>query len=73
MELSRSQQLAQEYITNYARSGKNEAEQTIREILRMSNIELRTFEDAIAKLKSHTSIGAALSPRSIRSVHEKRC
>ncbi|KAA2301223.1 DUF3626 domain-containing protein, partial [Clostridioides difficile] len=51
MELSRSQQLAQEHVTNYARSRKNEAEQTIREIIRMSNIELKTFEDAITKLK----------------------
>ncbi|MGG4128762.1 DUF3626 domain-containing protein [Paenibacillus illinoisensis] len=62
MELSRSQQLAQEYVTNYARSRKNEAEQTIREILRMSNIELKTFEDAVNKLKSHASIALHFHP-----------
>lgn len=62
MELSRSQQLAQEHVTNYARSRKNEAEQTIREILRMSNIELKTFEDAITKLKSHASIALHFHP-----------
>lgn len=67
MELSRSQQLAQEHVTHYARSRKNEAEQTIREILRMSNIEMKTFEKAINKLKC-----ATLSPRSIRSEYEKR-
>ncbi|MFK4439004.1 hypothetical protein ABIA61_004399 [Paenibacillus sp. RC21] len=62
MELSRSQQLAQEYITNYARSRKNEVEQTIREILQMSSIELKTFEDAITKLKSHASIALHFHP-----------
>ncbi|MBY0119955.1 DUF3626 domain-containing protein [Paenibacillus sp. FSL L8-0435] len=62
MELSRSQQLAQEHVTHYARSRKNEAEQTIREILRMSNIELKTFEKAINKLKSHASIALHFHP-----------
>ncbi|TKH45064.1 DUF3626 domain-containing protein [Paenibacillus terrae] len=62
MELSRSQQLAQEYITNYARSRKNEVEQTIREILQMSSIELKTFEDAITKLKSHARIALHFHP-----------
>lgn len=62
MELSRSQQLAQEHVTNYARSRKNEAEQTIRKILRMSNIELKTFEKAINKLKSHASIALHFHP-----------
>ncbi|WP_054026354.1 DUF3626 domain-containing protein [Bacillus sp. FJAT-28004] len=62
MELSRAQQLAQEYITNYARSRKNEVEQTIREILQMSSIELKTFEDAIIKLKSHASIALHFHP-----------
>ncbi|MCP1185661.1 DUF3626 domain-containing protein [Paenibacillus sp. 1781tsa1] len=62
MELSRSQQLAQEHVTNYARSRKNEAEQTIREILHMSNIELKTFEDAVAKLKSHARIALHFHP-----------
>ncbi|WP_339206692.1 DUF3626 domain-containing protein [Paenibacillus sp. FSL K6-3182] len=62
MELSRSQQLAQEYITNYARSCKNEVEQTMREILQMSSIELKTFEDAVSKLKSHASIALHFHP-----------
>lgn len=62
MELSRSQQLAQEYITNYARSRKNEVEQAIREILQMSSIELKTFEDAITKLKSHARIALHFHP-----------
>ncbi|MEK3703667.1 DUF3626 domain-containing protein [Paenibacillus sp. FSL R7-0198] len=62
MELSRSQQLAQEHVTKYARSRKNEAEQTIKEILRMFNIELKTFEKAINKLKSHASIALHFHP-----------
>lgn len=62
MELSRSQQLAQEYITDYARSRKHEAEQTMREILQMSSIELKTFEDAVTKLKSHASIALHFHP-----------
>lgn len=62
MKLTRSQQLAQDHITNYARSRKNEVEQTIREILRMSNIEPKTFEEAITKLKSHANVALHFHP-----------
>ncbi|MBH5320266.1 DUF3626 domain-containing protein [Paenibacillus sp. GSMTC-2017] len=62
MKLSRSQKLAQECITNYARSRKNETELTIKEILRVSSIELKTFEEAVAKLKSHASIALHFHP-----------
>lgn len=61
-DLSKSQLLALEHVTNYARSHKNEAEQTIREILQMSNVERKTFEEAITKLKTHARIAIHFHP-----------
>ncbi|WP_303802995.1 DUF3626 domain-containing protein [Alicyclobacillus macrosporangiidus] len=57
-----SQRLAIEHITKYARSHKDAAEQTISHILRMSNIDRKTFEEAITKLKTHARIALHFHP-----------
>lgn len=62
MTLSRSQSLAIEYITQYARRRSAEAEQTIQEILQMSNLGLTTFEEAVTKLKAHARIALHFHP-----------
>lgn len=62
MKLSRPQLLALEHITNHARSRKDEAERVITEVLQMSNITQKTFEDAVSKLKSHAKIALHFHP-----------
>lgn len=62
MKLSRSQLFALEHITTYAKGQKNEAEQAIKEILQMSNIECETFENAVAKIKAHARIALHFHP-----------
>lgn len=54
--------VALEHITKYARSHKLEAEQTIRDILQMSNFERKTFEDAATNLKTHARIALHFHP-----------
>lgn len=61
-KLSKSQLWALEHITQYARHRKNEAEQTISHILLMSNVERRTFEEAVAKLKKHARVALHFHP-----------
>ena len=61
-KLLKSQLMALEHITKYARNNKHEAEQIIEEILQMSNIERTTFEDAIAKLKKHARVALHFHP-----------
>lgn len=61
-KLSKSQISALEYMTNYARSRKNEANQVIKEILQMSNIDRESFEDAVTKMKSHAKIALHFHP-----------
>lgn len=60
--LTKPQLLALEYVANYARSCKSEAERTLGEILQMSNISRRTFDDAVAKLKAHARIALHFHP-----------
>lgn len=60
--LSRSQQLAIEHITKYAASHKDAAERTIQHVLRMSNIDPSTFEEASAKLKTQARIALHFHP-----------
>ncbi|AJS58961.1 DUF3626 domain-containing protein [Paenibacillus sp. IHBB 10380] len=62
MKLSRSQLLALEHLTKYARSQKNEDERVIKEILQISNIAYKTFEDAVVKLKAHAKIALHFHP-----------
>ncbi|MEH7237728.1 DUF3626 domain-containing protein [Bacillus sp. JJ1562] len=62
MELSRSQLLALENITKYARNYTNEAKKTINHILKMSNISDKTFENAVDKLKAYARIGLHFHP-----------
>jgi len=62
MELSRSQSLALENITNYAINHKNNAKATIKHILQMSNITSEIFEDAVDKLKAHAKVALHFHP-----------
>lgn len=62
MKLSRSQQLAIENITKYARDHKFEAEAIINHILKMSNISENTFKNAVFNLKFNTRIGLHFHP-----------
>ncbi len=62
MELSRSQQMAIEYITKYARNHKTEAKATINHILKMSNISAFTFEKSVRILKDKARIGLHFHP-----------
>ncbi len=61
-QLTRSQLMALEYITKYARNRKHEAQQSIKEVLQMSNIDWKTFEDAAAKIKTHAKVGLHFHP-----------
>lgn len=60
--LTRSQLLALEHITNYAKKYKEEAQQTIRHVLGMSNISRQTYDVAITKVKSHARIALHFHP-----------
>jgi hypothetical protein len=74
MELSRSQLLALENITKYARNYTYEAKKAINSILKMSNISDKTFENAVDKIKAHARIGLQFHPdrpdSSMKSVAE---
>lgn len=61
-ELTRCQKYALDYITNYARSHKAEADETIHHILRMSNISMDLFEKAVGSLKANARIGLHFHP-----------
>lgn len=62
MDISRSQQMAMEYITKYARNHKEQAKSQINHILKMSNISSQTFEEAIGILKDKARIGLHFHP-----------
>jgi hypothetical protein len=62
VELSRSQQLAMDYIRNYARNHNLEAKATINHILKMSNIPVDLFETAVSSLKANARIGLHFHP-----------
>ncbi|WP_018755431.1 DUF3626 domain-containing protein [Paenibacillus terrigena] len=61
-ELSPAQYAALAYVTDYARNRTEGARHTIHDILQMSNIGLDTFEDAVAKIKSHARIAMHFHP-----------
>jgi hypothetical protein len=62
MELSASQLLALENISNYARNHRHEAKVTIKHILNMSNISDKIFENAVAIIKARARIGLHFHP-----------
>ncbi|MEE6450870.1 DUF3626 domain-containing protein [Gottfriedia acidiceleris] len=62
MKLSKSQQLAIENITKYARNYKFEAQSVINHILKMSNISEHTFKNAVSNLKVNARIGLHFHP-----------
>lgn len=61
-ELSSSQHLAIEHITQYARTRKCEAQKSIKEVLQMSNIPWYKFEDAVTKLLSNARVALHFHP-----------
>ncbi|MBU5444964.1 DUF3626 domain-containing protein [Paenibacillus sp. MSJ-34] len=61
-KLTKPQLAAIEHIANYAKSRKHEAERTLEEILHMSDISRRTFDDAVANLKAHARIALHFHP-----------
>ncbi|MGI2296138.1 DUF3626 domain-containing protein [Paenibacillus sp. GXUN7292] len=60
--LSNAQRLAVDYITEYARSRKIEAQQSLYEIMHMSNIPWSTLEAASAKLFSNARVALHFHP-----------
>lgn len=60
--LSNSQTIAIEHINRYAISRKADAQASIKEILQMSNISLRTFEDAVSKLQLNARVALHFHP-----------
>jgi len=61
-ELSPAQYAALAYVTDYARNRTEGACQSIHDILQMSNIGLDSYEDAVAKMKSHARIAMHFHP-----------
>lgn len=61
-KLYRSQQLALDYITNYARNHDHEAKEIIHHILKMSNIPSDVFNMAVLNLKNNARIGIHFHP-----------
>jgi hypothetical protein len=62
MGLSKSQLLALQNITNYARKNKDEAKAVINHILKMSNISNEEFKMALNKINEHVKIGIHFHP-----------
>ncbi|MFT4415107.1 DUF3626 domain-containing protein [Fredinandcohnia humi] len=62
MDLTRSQNSALEYITEYARKHKFEATAKIKHILKMSNITEGEFNKVVANLKANARIGLHFHP-----------
>jgi DNA-directed RNA polymerase subunit F len=61
-QLTKSQIRALNYITKYARSQKNEAQLTIKEVLQMSNIDQKAFGEAVDKIKGHARVALHFHP-----------
>ncbi len=62
MKLARSQMLAIEHFTTHARNRSKEAEKSIKEVLRMSNIAQETFSDAVTMIKSNARVALHFHP-----------
>lgn len=62
MKLTKSQKAALDYIANYAKNRKKEAEAVIKHVLFMSNISLEMFHQAVNKLKKHARIALHFHP-----------
>lgn len=61
-ELSTSQIMALEHVTQYARNCKREANRTIAEIIQMSNIARNTLDEAVEKLKKYARVALHFHP-----------
>jgi hypothetical protein len=62
INLTQAQQAALKYVTDYARGRKHKAQRAIKEVLQMSNIDERTFENAVSKIKSHARVALHFHP-----------
>ncbi|MED1865984.1 DUF3626 domain-containing protein [Fictibacillus nanhaiensis] len=62
MNLTQAQQLAIEYVERYALKHKDDAQETIKHLLRMSNITDDVFHNAVSKLKKHARIALHFHP-----------
>lgn len=62
MSLTPSQQAALDYVTDYARSRKDDACTVIGHVLRMSNIEPSAFEEVVERVKAKARVGLHFHP-----------
>jgi hypothetical protein len=60
--LSRAQSNAIDYVKQHANSRKLKAQESIKEVLRMSNIAQDYFDNAIAKIKAHMKVALHFHP-----------
>lgn len=61
-KLSRSQRLAIEHITEYARSRKNEAQAALKQIFQMSNIPWHTYGEVTKRIFEHARVALHFHP-----------
>ena len=62
MKLTPSQQAALAHVTRYARERKDAAQRGLHEVLRMADISLAHFDEAVAKIKSHARVALHFHP-----------
>lgn len=62
MSLTTSQLAALNYVREYAQSRKKEANETIAQLLKMSNIKTEAYEHAVSKLKENVKVGLHFHP-----------
>lgn len=60
--LTKSQNSALEYITNYAKTRKERAQSEINHVLQMSDIAPETLESAVFKIKTYARVGMHFHP-----------
>ncbi|MDM5317136.1 DUF3626 domain-containing protein [Fictibacillus sp. b24] len=62
MKLSRSQNAAIQFFEEYAKNHKDEACESIKHILKMANIPVQLYEDAVLKIKKNARIALHFHP-----------
>jgi len=70
-QLTNSQTLSIEHIRKYALSRKKEAQESIKEVLQMSDIHWDTYEEAISKLRSKARVALHFHPD--RPIADMKC
>ncbi|MFD0711575.1 DUF3626 domain-containing protein [Paenibacillus sp. GCM10027626] len=69
-KLTAAQQAAIAFVRDYARQRKERAKELIAEIIRMSNIGLAAYEDAVASIKNYARIGLHFHPDRLDPDHK---